>query len=279
MSNVLDGKQMVNKEVFHDLVIKEFNLPSYYGRNLDSLWDLLSERSDFDLLITNADKIEQNLGQYGKSVLQLFDDLNNLDGFKVNYIFAGCFVKDLDYQPKTSPSNEKNNNATILNYKNKSPKVESGVYLADGARIIGDVEIGEGSSVWFNAVLRADANVIKIGKNSNIQDNVVIHQSEDSKVIIGDYVSIGHSVIVHGAVIEDNVLVGMGSTIMDNTVVGKNTIIGANSLITKDKYIPEGSLVMGSPAKVIRQLTEEEIESIHKNAEDYTELSKKYIVK
>lgn len=281
---VFDGRQFTSKDVFHDLMVKEFELPSYYGRNLDALWDLLSERRDLSVLIMNAQGIEENLGSYGKSVLKLFDDLNGLEGFKVDYIFSGCYMDDLTYESKSTNNVNDNNNQTTedtSSYTIKAvngtyPNIAETVFLAEGSRLLGDISIGENSSIWYNAVIRADENSVTIGNNSNVQDNAVIHQSDHSKVIIGDNVTIGHSAIVHGAKIEDNVIIGMGATILDNAIIGKNSIIGANSLVTKGKEIPEGSLVMGSPAKVIRQLNDEEVSSITENAQIYVELARKH---
>lgn len=258
---VLDAKKFDNKDKFHDIVKQEFNLPSYYGRNLDSLWDLLSENNNLDILIMNADQIEKNLGDYGKSLLTLFDELNSIDGNKVDYIFAGCFRDDLNFG------------------KEKDDKISNSTFIAEGARILGDITTKENVNIWYNAVIRADYNSVEIGKNSNVQDNAVIHLSHDSKVEIGENVTIGHSAIVHGAKIEDNVIIGMGSIILDNSIIGKNSIIGAGALVTKGKIIPAGSLVLGSPAKVVRELTEEEIESIAKNASDYVENAKRHMNK
>lgn len=275
---VLDGKQITNKDVFHDIMVKEFDLPSYYGRNLDALWDILSERNELSVLIMNAQGIEQNLGEYGKSVLKLFDDLSKIEGFKIDYIFSSCYMNDLNYQTKNiDKSKDKNSeNSTIKTIDNHSPKLHETVFIAEGARLSGYIKMAENSSVWYNAVIRADENAVIIGKNSNVQDNAVIHQSEDSIVEIGDNVTIGHTAIVHGAKIEDNVIIGMGATILDNAVIGKNSIVGANSLVTKGKVIPEGVLVIGVPAKIVRKLTDEEVSSITENAQIYVDLAQKH---
>lgn len=145
------------------------------------------------------------------------------------------------------------------------------VYIAEGVQIIGDVEIGENSSVWYNAVIRGDSNKIVIGENTNIQDNAVLHENHENALVIGDNVTIGHGAIVHGCTVGNNVLIGMGAIILDGAVIEKNCIIGAGALVTQNKVIPEGSLVFGNPAKVIRQLTEEEKDSILKNANQYAD--------
>lgn len=164
----------------------------------------------------------------------------------------------------------------IMNYKNDKPQIAADVFLAPNSTIIGRCTIEENASVWFNTVIRADVNEIKIGKNVNVQDGSVLHCDHDHAVTIADNVTIGHNCIIHGCNIGSNCIVGMGSTILDGAVIGQNCIIGANSLVTSGKQIPEGSLVMGSPAKVIRALSEEEIEGIKKSVAGYVSLSKDY---
>lgn len=154
--------------------------------------------------------------------------------------------------------------------------INRSVFVANGAKIVGNVTIGKDSSVWFNAVIRGDSSTICIGEKSNVQDNAVIHTSRGSKVVIGDNVTIGHGAIVHGCTIGNNVLVGMGSIILDGTVVEDNCIIGAGTLIPSNKRIPSYSLVYGNPFKIVRQITKEELEHIIWNAHDYVEEAKQY---
>lgn len=151
------------------------------------------------------------------------------------------------------------------------------VYIAEGAKIIGDVQIGEDSSVWYNAVIRGDSNSIVIGKNTNVQDNAVLHTSHSHALSVGDNVTIGHGAIVHGCTIGNNVLIGMGAIVLDGIVVEDNCIIGAGALVTQNKVIPSGSLALGNPAKVVRELKVEEIASILKNAYEYSEEAGKCI--
>lgn len=165
----------------------------------------------------------------------------------------------------------------IINYKNFEPKIAKGTFIAPNSTIIGRCTIGESSSVWFNAVIRADVNEINIGKNVNIQDGSVLHCDHDSSVTIEDDVTIGHNAIIHGCRIGSNCIIGMGSTILDGAVIGKNSIVGANSLVTSGKQMAEGSLIMGSPAKVVRQLSPEEIEGIKASVSGYVKLSKDYV--
>lgn len=149
--------------------------------------------------------------------------------------------------------------------------------ISPSADVIGDVELGEYTSIWFNTTLRGDINTIRIGRECNVQDNSVIHvTAETGPVVIGNRVTIGHSAIVHGCTIEDNVLIGMGATLLDNAVIGEGSIIGANALVTSRTQIPPASLVLGSPAKVIRKLTDEEVESIGYYADSYLKNSATY---
>ena len=154
--------------------------------------------------------------------------------------------------------------------------IDKSVFIAEGAKIIGSVEIGENSSVWFNAVIRGDSNDVKIGYGSNVQDNAVIHTSRDFGVNIGDNVTIGHGAIVHGCTIGNNVMIGMGAIVLDGAVIEENSIIGAGALVTQGKIVPAGSLAFGNPAKVVRQLTEEEIKSISDNAVYYVNKADEY---
>jgi carbonic anhydrase/acetyltransferase-like protein (isoleucine patch superfamily) len=162
----------------------------------------------------------------------------------------------------------------IKSFNGKLPKIHESVYISENVSIIGDVEIGENSSVWFGAVIRGDVCNVKIGNNSNIQDNAVIHVNYNMPSIIGDFVTVGHGAIIHGATIGDFVIVGMGAIVLDGANVGKNVIIAAGSLVPPRMEIPDGVMVMGVPAKIVRTLRDEEIEHIKKNALDYVELGK-----
>ena len=154
--------------------------------------------------------------------------------------------------------------------------IDKSVFIAEGARIVGDVEVGKNCSVWFNAVIRADSNAVKIGENSNVQDNAVIHTSKEYGVQIGDNVTVGHGAIVHGCTVENNVMIGMGAIILDGAVIGANSIIGAGALVTQGKVVPAGSLAFGNPMKIVRQLTEKEVQSIYDNAASYVKKAKNY---
>src|SRR6266446_10052864 len=153
----------------------------------------------------------------------------------------------------------------------KEPTFGRGVYVAQGAIVVGDVTIGDYSSVWHNAVLRGDINRIVVGHHTNIQDNAVLHLADEYPCVVGNYVTVGHCAIVHACTVGDEVLIGMGATILDGAVIGDRSLIGANALVTQKTEIPAGSLVLGSPAKVVRALTDEEREQLRVSAEKYAE--------
>lgn len=151
----------------------------------------------------------------------------------------------------------------------KAPSIPDSAYVAPQATVLGDVRLGEQSSVWPGCVARGDINYIEIGDRSNIQDGTIVHLADDYPVKIGNDVTVGHAAIIHACTIEDECLIGMGSTLMDGSVVGHHSIVGAGSLVTQGTIIPPGSLVMGSPAKVKRSLSPEEQSQIKYWAEKY----------
>jgi carbonic anhydrase/acetyltransferase-like protein (isoleucine patch superfamily) len=151
----------------------------------------------------------------------------------------------------------------------RTPVLGRGVYIAAGAVVIGDVTLGERSSVWYHAVLRGDINRIEVGDHTNVQDNVVVHLADDYPCEIGSYVTVGHSAIVHACTVGDEVLVGMGATLLDGAVIGDQSIVGAGALVPPGMVIPSGSLVMGMPARVIRSLSPRERRGLRKWAEKY----------
>lgn len=155
-------------------------------------------------------------------------------------------------------------------------EIHESAYIADGAIVFGDVYVGEESSIWFHATVRGDRGKIYIGNRSNIQDDTVVHVDPDFPVSIGNYVTVGHGAVIHGCRIEDNTLVGMGAIVLNGARIGKNCIVGAGALITKNMAVPDNSLVIGSPAKIIRKVTEQEMEANRLNAKEYVEESRKY---
>jgi len=151
----------------------------------------------------------------------------------------------------------------------QQPSLGRGVYIAARAVVLGDVTLGDYSSVWYNAVLRGDINRIVVGHHSNVQDNAVLHLADDLACLVGSYVTIGHSAIVHACTVGDECLIGMGATILDGAVIGEQSIVGANALVTQNTEVPPGSLVLGSPAKVVRSLTMAERKTLRSWAEKY----------
>ena len=158
----------------------------------------------------------------------------------------------------------------------KGPTIHSSAWIVPGATVLGDVILEEESSVWYGAVLRGDINRIIIGPRSNVQDNAVVHVDTGYPTSVGELVTIGHTAIVHACKIDDEVLIGMGAIILDDVEVGARSIIGANALVTMGTKIPPGSLVLGSPAKIRRQLTLEEQTDIARWAWGYVETAKQY---
>lgn len=164
----------------------------------------------------------------------------------------------------------------IKDLKEKKTNIHENAFVADTASVIGDVTLGEGSSIWYGAVARGDMNYIKIGRYSNIQDNSTVHQDTKFPCEIGDYVTVGHNTVIHGCKVGDNCLIGMGSVILNGAQIGENCIVAAGSVVTEGAIIPANSMIMGIPAKVKRQLTEKEIEKIKNNAIRYEALWKEY---
>lgn len=167
----------------------------------------------------------------------------------------------------------------IHQFDGKIPNIHKNTFIASSSDVIGNVTIGEYSSVWFGAVLRGDMNTMTIGEYTNVQDNCTMHNDDEFSVSIGDYVTIGHNAIIHGCTISSYTLIGMGSTILNGAEIGEYTIIGAGSLVTQGKKIPSGVLCMGSPARVVRNLTKEEKEGLKESAKHYVKLSMKYSTK
>ena len=173
----------------------------------------------------------------------------------------------------------------IMNFEGSSPKIDTTAYIANSADIIGEVEIGEDSSVWFGSIIRGDINYIKIGKRTNIQDLSMLHvnhftledKSDGNPTILGDDVTIGHKVMLHGCTVENACLIGMSSTLLDGVVIGKESIVGAGSLVTKDKKFPPRSLIVGSPAKVVRELSDKEVQFLYDSAKGYVDYKNRYI--
>lgn len=164
----------------------------------------------------------------------------------------------------------------ILPFEGKIPEVHPTVFQAPGTYIIGDVVIGKDSSIWFNAVVRGDVNYIRIGEETNIQDGSLLHVRSEYPLIIGSHVTLGHGVIAHACTIEDYALIGMGATILDNAKVNSYTLVAAGSVVKNNDIIPEGVLVAGVPAKIIRDLTAAERASIEESAKHYVQYAQSF---
>jgi len=164
----------------------------------------------------------------------------------------------------------------IRTFLDKKPILNVDVYISETSVIIGDVILKRNTNIWFGAVLRGDVGRIIIGEDTNIQENTIIHVDENEQVEVGNGCTIGHGAIIHGCTIGNNTLVGMGSIILNGAEIGNNTIIGAGSLVTQNKKFEDGVLIIGNPAKVVRQLTSEEIENNKKSCLEYIKLSKKF---
>lgn len=162
-------------------------------------------------------------------------------------------------------------NEKIFPYLNKLPKIATDVFLASGVKIIGDVEIGEGSSIWYNSVIRGDINFIRIGSLTNIQDSSVLHVTGKNPLIVGNKVTVGHSAILHGATIMDLTLIGMGGIVLEGSVVEEKSIVAAGAVVKAGFVVPSGKLVAGIPAKVVRDLTDEELKEFENSANRYKE--------
>ncbi|MGG3466431.1 gamma carbonic anhydrase family protein [Neobacillus pocheonensis] len=164
----------------------------------------------------------------------------------------------------------------IYPFKDKYPLIAESAFIADYVTITGDVEIGEESSVWFNSVIRGDVAPTKIGNKVNIQDNSILHQSPNNPLILEDEVTIGHQVILHSCIIRKRALIGMGSIVLDQAEIGEGAFIGAGSLVPQGKKIPPNTLAFGRPAKVIRELTAEDIEDMERITREYAEKAQYY---
>jgi len=173
----------------------------------------------------------------------------------------------------------------LIKYKGWTPTLKKNAWVAQGATIVGRTTIGEDSSIWFGTVVRGDVHSITIGDRTSIQDLSMVHvthhkkedMSDGNPTIIGDDVTVGHRVMLHGCTIEDACLIGMSATILDGAVIGKESIVGASSLVTKNKVFPPRSLIMGTPAKRVRELTDEEVAELYASAKRYVEFKNSYL--
>ena len=165
----------------------------------------------------------------------------------------------------------------VLPYDGKAPRLAASAFLAEGSVVVGDVEIGEGSSVWFGTIVRGDVNHVRIGARTNVQDMTVVHvTSRTNPTVIGDDVTIGHRAVLHGCTVKDRCLVGIGAIVLDGAVVGPDAMVGAGALVPPGMVVPPGTLVLGAPAKVRRELTPEEVASLRTSAAHYAGYAARY---
>ena len=166
--------------------------------------------------------------------------------------------------------------ALILPYGDKVPQVAPDAYVAPNATLIGDVTIGEGASVWFGAVLRGDDEAIRVGPGSNVQDNAVVHADRGFPTVIGAGVTVGHGAIVHGAKVGDGSLIGMGATLLNGATIAPESLVGANALVGEGKEFPPRTLILGTPAKAVRELDEKGLEGLKASAAHYQDRARRY---
>ncbi len=163
----------------------------------------------------------------------------------------------------------------IHSFEGRKPRVHESSFVAWNAEVLGDVELEEGSSVWYGAVIRADIGRVRVGRDSNVQDGSVIHVDADRPCVLGEGVTIGHRAVLHSCSIGDHALVGMGAVVLDGAEIGSESIVGAGALVTQGKKFPPRSMILGSPAKVARELTEEEATGLHHHAAEYAKLARR----
>jgi carbonic anhydrase/acetyltransferase-like protein (isoleucine patch superfamily) len=164
----------------------------------------------------------------------------------------------------------------IYELDGKAPTLKAGAWVADSAQVVGAVELAENASVWFGAVIRGDTETIRIGRNSNIQDLSVLHADIGSPLTIGDNVTVGHQVMLHGCTIGDESLIGIGAVVLNGARIGRNCIVGAGALVTEGKEFPDGSLIVGAPAKVVRELTDAQKAGLKASAAHYVNNGRRY---
>ena len=157
-----------------------------------------------------------------------------------------------------------------------APHIAATAWVADSAQVMGQVELGEGASVWFGAVVRGDTDRITIGAGSNIQDASVLHADAGQPLLVGERVTVGHQVVLHGCTIGDESLIGIGAVVLNGAKIGKNCLVGAGALVTEGKEFPDGSMILGSPAKAVRQLTPAQIEGLRQSARHYTDNARRF---
>ncbi|MCD2513630.1 gamma carbonic anhydrase family protein [Comamonas endophytica] len=164
----------------------------------------------------------------------------------------------------------------IYELEGRAPQLAASAWVADSAQVMGDVTLGEDVSVWFGSVLRGDTESLRVGAGSNIQDGSVLHADPGQPLVVGERVTVGHQVMLHGCTIGDESLIGIGAVVLNGAKIGRNCLVGAGALVTEGKEFPDGSMIIGSPAKAVRQLTPEQIEGLRQNARHYIDNARRY---
>ena len=164
----------------------------------------------------------------------------------------------------------------IYRFGDDTPRVGPGAWVADSATVIGRVDLAENASIWYGAVLRGDNDWLRVGRNSNVQDGSVLHTDHGLELLIGENVTVGHQCILHGCVVGDGTLIGMQAVVLNRARIGRNCIVGAGSLVTEGKEFPDGSMIMGSPAKVVRELTAEQIQRLAMSSAHYVQQAQRH---
>jgi carbonic anhydrase/acetyltransferase-like protein (isoleucine patch superfamily) len=186
------------------------------------------------------------------------------------------FCSDPYNQKPNSPTISSRNPMAIYQLDDLKPVIHESAWVADSAQVMGDVTLAEGSSVWFGVVVRGDTETITVGKGSNIQDNSVLHADHGMPLVIGEQVTVGHQVMLHGCTIGDGSLIGIQAVVLNGAKIGKNCLVGAGSLVTEGKEFPDGCMILGSPAKAVRQLTDAQIEGLKMSAQHYMDNARRY---
>ncbi len=179
------------------------------------------------------------------------------------------FVNGVKFAPVRSLKPTQESDLSIYQLDGLAPQVHPSAFVADSAQIMGDVSLAEDSSVWFGAVIRGDSDRISIGAGSNVQDGSILHVDAGCPLTLGERVTVGHRVVLHGCTIGDESLIGIGAVVLNGARIGRNCLVGAGALVTEGKGFPDGSMILGSPAKAVRQLTPEQIEGLRRSAEHY----------
>ncbi|MET1116093.1 MAG: gamma carbonic anhydrase family protein [Comamonas sp.] len=164
----------------------------------------------------------------------------------------------------------------IYELEGRAPQLAASAWVADSAQVIGDVTLGEDVSIWFGSVLRGDTSNLRIGAGTNIQDGSVLHADPGQPLVVGERVTVGHQVMLHGCTIGDESLIGIGAVVLNGAKIGRNCLVGAGALVTEGKEFPDGSMIIGSPAKVVRELTAEQIDGLRQSAQHYIDNARRY---